>query len=512
VSPNSPYEVYIYKGVTSDPVSGSLAGTKTGTIAFPGYHTISLDSRIPLTAGQKFSVVVRLTTPGYIYPIPAEQPWADYSSKATANPGESFISNSGSSGSWQDLTSYSWCQECNVCVKAFTAEKITLQSPLEGEICTTCSLVNTHQPSFTWTPSGTFTGFTIFLSTSPTDFTTRGVLITKASVRATTNTWIPSSFVWKKIMTLSSQNGNIYWKVEGTKPDRTNLKSAVWNFQIGTPQPVTINAPPAGPLPGSTPPTFDFNTSCNAKFKLEISSIGDFSDPKKIKSFNYTTRDPNIDQRLIKILSSFQWNSIKKLIGTGTGHFRIKAWDGINRETVSEVRSFTILPSLVGTWDTSGTETLTATYKDGRTRSGTVTYHDEFTFNLDGTFHMRDLSGTWTQQGSVFTINVPFEEVKHFFEQHYFYQGYTVNVTSASTSFTGKENITNDTISGKFIQVVDLSHDYNDVPIKANIDYPFTGQRQQGAQISTLGKSSLKGATSLFDIISKQLSQSGLVK
>jgi hypothetical protein len=107
---------------------------------------------------------------------------------------------------------------------------------------------------------------------------------------------------------------------------------------------------------------------------------------------------------------------------------------------------------------------------------------------------------------------VPYEEVKRFFEQHYLHQGYTVNVTSASTSFTGKEDITNGTISGAFIQAVDLSHPYNEVPIKANIDYPFTGQRQQGAQISALGKNSLKGATSLFDIISKQLSQSGLAK
>jgi hypothetical protein len=142
-------------------------------------------------------------------------------------------------------------------------------------------------------------------------------------------------------MTSSSQNGEIYWKVIGTRPDRTTSESESWGVAIGPSQLVTVNAPLGGTLPGVPPPTFDFNTSCNAKFKLEISSVGDFSDPKKIKSFNYTTRDPNIDQRLIKTLSSFQWNSIKKLIGTGAGYFRIKAWDGINRETISEARSFT---------------------------------------------------------------------------------------------------------------------------------------------------------------------------
>jgi hypothetical protein len=143
-------------------------------------------------------------------------------------------------------------------------------------------------------------------------------------------------------MTLSSQNGNIYWKVVGTRPDRTTLESEVWEFRIGSPQPVTINAPPAGPLPGSTPPIFDFNTRCNVKFKLEISSLDTFSDLKKIKSFNYSTRDPNVDQRLIKTLSSFQWSSVKKMVGEGAGYFRIRAWDGINRESTSETRSFTI--------------------------------------------------------------------------------------------------------------------------------------------------------------------------
>jgi hypothetical protein len=143
-------------------------------------------------------------------------------------------------------------------------------------------------------------------------------------------------------MTSSSQNGEIYWKVIGTRPDRTTSESEAWGVAIGSSQLVTVNTPLGSTLPGVPPPTFDFNTNCNVKFKLEISSISDFSDPKKIKSFNYTTRDPNVDQRLIKTLSSFQWNSVKKMIGTGTGYFRIKAWDGINRESISEAKPFTI--------------------------------------------------------------------------------------------------------------------------------------------------------------------------
>jgi acyl-CoA-binding protein len=33
---------------------------------------------------------------------------------------------------------------------------------------------------------------------------------------------------------------------------------------------------------------------------------------------------------------------VKKLLETGTGYFRIKAWDGLKGKTASEVRAFTI--------------------------------------------------------------------------------------------------------------------------------------------------------------------------
>ena len=124
-SPNSSYDLYIYTAVTSGPTTGSLAGSQTGTIASAGYHTISLNVPVALTSGDKFSVVVKLTTPGYIYPVPVEGPWSF--SSPTANPGESYMSSSGNS--WTDMTSISGCAECNVCLKAFTIPDITPPTP-----------------------------------------------------------------------------------------------------------------------------------------------------------------------------------------------------------------------------------------------------------------------------------------------------------------------------------------------------------------------------------------------
>jgi hypothetical protein len=220
---------------------------------------------------------------------------------------------------------------------------ITLQFPANGTIFTACSLINTYQPSFQWTSPESFSKYTILFSTSSSDFATP---VTKATLKGTLTNWIPSISTWKKILTSSDNGGNIqiiYWKLVGEKSDKTKLESAVTSFKIGTPQAVSIQSPSNGAsLPPATAPTFHFSTRCNVKFKLEISSLSDFSSSSKIKSFNFASKDPNSETALDKTLSSSQWSSVKQLAGTGTGYFRIRAWDGLGREILSEVRSFTI--------------------------------------------------------------------------------------------------------------------------------------------------------------------------
>jgi len=125
---NTSYEVYVY-----DSFSGSsflsLLGSKTGTLSYPGYHTIDLDSPIPLTIGNDFGVVVKFTTLGYDFPIPIEDSYPGYSDEATANAGESYVSSNGSF--WTDITSsYS---NTNVCIKAI-ATPPTISPDLTGLI------------------------------------------------------------------------------------------------------------------------------------------------------------------------------------------------------------------------------------------------------------------------------------------------------------------------------------------------------------------------------------------
>lgn len=114
-------------GTTYEVWAGSTLAAKakktSGTVTYAGYYTAKLPTPMALTNGQKFSVAVKVTTPGQNYGTPLELPMANYSSAATAAAGQSFISKDGST--WYDLTAQQGCAKGNVCLKAFTTAALT---------------------------------------------------------------------------------------------------------------------------------------------------------------------------------------------------------------------------------------------------------------------------------------------------------------------------------------------------------------------------------------------------
>ena len=118
---NSSYEIELRPGVPGEsgaalPANGYVATpTQQGTLAAPGYHVVALDHPVAIYPGTPFAVVVKLTTPGYDYPIPVQETEPGYSDRAVSEHGRGFISPDGSS--WQDLSPT--CQGATLCVKAF---------------------------------------------------------------------------------------------------------------------------------------------------------------------------------------------------------------------------------------------------------------------------------------------------------------------------------------------------------------------------------------------------------
>ncbi len=119
-SPNSSYSIYLYENVTAGkPRSGKLVKSLKGTIDEPSYYVRNFSNPIGVNQGQKFSLVVKLTTPDYNYPVPCEVRLDGLSSKAKSNPGQGFLSENGKT--WYDL--YDLIIDTSICLKAFAERK-----------------------------------------------------------------------------------------------------------------------------------------------------------------------------------------------------------------------------------------------------------------------------------------------------------------------------------------------------------------------------------------------------
>jgi len=109
LAPGTSYEVYTGSTLASKKLRTS------GTLTTMGYHTVTLPSAVGISSGQEFVVAVKVTSPGTTYPIAVEAPYTGYSNAATAQAGQSYVSQFGSD--WTDLTSMA--ADANVCLKAY---------------------------------------------------------------------------------------------------------------------------------------------------------------------------------------------------------------------------------------------------------------------------------------------------------------------------------------------------------------------------------------------------------
>ncbi len=116
IEPDTDYTVAIFTNFTTPPDDAAPVAWTSGTSALPGYHTITLPDSVNLMPGEIFSVVLEITSPTSVYPLAVEEPIPGHSSKATAEAGESYVSDDGKT--WEDLTTI--YPDTNVCIKAFT--------------------------------------------------------------------------------------------------------------------------------------------------------------------------------------------------------------------------------------------------------------------------------------------------------------------------------------------------------------------------------------------------------
>ena len=190
LSPSTGYEVY------TGPSLSALALNTTGTMAYMGFHTVTLATPQAITSGQPFVVAVKVVSPGTGYPVAVEYAVADYSSAATAAAGQSYISSTGTG--WSDITT-AYTSSANVCLKAYvtgtptppaTKPDVTALSPNNGVLAGGNAVIVTGL-RFTGASAVTFggvpaAGFTVDSDTRITAYAPAGLAAGAVQVQVTT--------------------------------------------------------------------------------------------------------------------------------------------------------------------------------------------------------------------------------------------------------------------------------------------------------------------------------------
>jgi len=176
---NAQYEITIRTGVTGAPSTGTVAlGPQVGTLGLPGYHRIKLDRPVPVSSGQKFAAVVKLTENGYDYPI-------SVSDVGTVPANTGFISKDGAS--WAGYSTYAICLKAfaqpvaTVPVAGVTLNKAAASVPIGGYETLTATIApsNATNKGIDWTSSNTSVA-------TVSDGLVTGISVGAATITATT--------------------------------------------------------------------------------------------------------------------------------------------------------------------------------------------------------------------------------------------------------------------------------------------------------------------------------------
>lgn len=116
------YEVYLVKDFKNTGSFAEKEPLKSGKFTNAGYYTVPLKDKVALKKGEKFAIVVRITTPNAKRPIAIEYAADKATERVDISDGEGYISLYGNS--WESAEE----KNCNICLKAYTSKMVLGQS------------------------------------------------------------------------------------------------------------------------------------------------------------------------------------------------------------------------------------------------------------------------------------------------------------------------------------------------------------------------------------------------
>jgi hypothetical protein len=114
------YDVYVVKNFTdvSSLDRSNRIKVAQGQLSNAGYYTIPFDKTVEVEAGERFAVMIYITTPNAVYPMAIEYAADDLTKDVDISDGEGYISIRGSQ--WNRVEEQA---QSNLCIKAYSSAR-----------------------------------------------------------------------------------------------------------------------------------------------------------------------------------------------------------------------------------------------------------------------------------------------------------------------------------------------------------------------------------------------------
>lgn len=113
------YEIYYVNDYQDVNDFNRKVMVKRGHMEDAGYYTVEIPYGREVEAGEKFAIVVKITTPNAIHPVAVEYAAGAATEDVILSDGEGYISHEGTT--WDSVEKK---QNCNVCLKVFTKRSV----------------------------------------------------------------------------------------------------------------------------------------------------------------------------------------------------------------------------------------------------------------------------------------------------------------------------------------------------------------------------------------------------
>ena len=112
---DSEYQLYLVKNFENVESLSSMKPVASGKLSNAGYYTIPFEQEMAVEAGERYAVVLYISTPGAVHPLAVEYKADESTENVVLDDGEGYVSPNGFE--WEDVKNI---EDSNICLKVFS--------------------------------------------------------------------------------------------------------------------------------------------------------------------------------------------------------------------------------------------------------------------------------------------------------------------------------------------------------------------------------------------------------